>query len=104
MDDGAATLTDYTVQAVGAALRWLPERPERWLVCGGGRRNLAMMDGLRRRLNAPVETVEAAGFDGDMLEAQAFAFLAARVLRGLPTSWPSTTGARAPVCGGRVWD
>jgi anhydro-N-acetylmuramic acid kinase len=104
LDDGAATLTDYTVQSVGAALRWLPERPERWLVCGGGRRNLAMMDGLRRRLNAPVETVEAAGFDGDMLEAQAFAFLAARVRRGLPTSWPETTGARQAVSGGRVWD
>lgn len=102
VEDGAATLTAYTVEAVGAALRWLPERPSRWLVCGGGRRNLAMLEGLRRRLNAEVETVEAVGLDGDMLEAQAFAFLAVRVLRGLPTSWPGTTGCAAPVSGGRI--
>jgi anhydro-N-acetylmuramic acid kinase len=102
VEDGAATLTAYTVEAVGASLRWLPERPSRWLVCGGGRRNLAMLDGLRRRLNAEVETVEAVGLDGDMLEAQAFAFLAVRVLRGLPTSWPGTTGCAAPVSGGRI--
>jgi anhydro-N-acetylmuramic acid kinase len=104
VEDGAATLTALTVEAVGAALRWLPEPPRRWLVCGGGRRNAAMLAGLTRRLNAPVETVEAAGFDGDMIEAQAFAFLAVRVLRGLPTSWPETTGCRAPVCGGVVCD
>jgi anhydro-N-acetylmuramic acid kinase len=61
-----------------------------------------MMRMLTERLGAPVEPIEAAGFDGDMLEAQAFAYLAVRVLRGLPTSAPSTTGCRAPVGGGRV--
>jgi anhydro-N-acetylmuramic acid kinase len=74
----------------------------RWLVCGGGRRNRAIMAMLGQRTNGEVAPVEAAGLDGDMLEAQAFAFLAARVLRGLPTSAPSTTGARLPVSGGRV--
>ena len=57
---------------------------------------------LAARTNAPVEPVEAAGFDGDMLEAQAFGWLAVRVLRGLPTSGPGTTGAPGPVCGGRI--
>ena len=51
--------------------------------------------------NAPVEPVEAVGLDGDMLEAQAFAYLAVRVRRGLPTSAPATTGVRLPVSGGR---
>jgi anhydro-N-acetylmuramic acid kinase len=37
-----------------------------------------------------------------MLEAQAFAFLAVRVARGLPTSAPGTTGVREPVCGGTL--
>ncbi|WP_181181000.1 anhydro-N-acetylmuramic acid kinase, partial [Paracoccus sp. FO-3] len=46
--------------------------------------------------------VEEAGLDGDMLEAQAFGWLAVRVLRGLPTSGPGTTGAPGPVCGGRI--
>jgi anhydro-N-acetylmuramic acid kinase len=101
-EDGAATLAGYTVAAVGAALQWLPVPPERWLVCGGGRHNRALIEGLTQRLNAPVEPVEAVGFDGDSLEAQAFAFLAVRVARGLPTTLPETTGAAAPVAGGTL--
>jgi anhydro-N-acetylmuramic acid kinase len=101
-EDGAATLAGYTVAAVGAALQWLPVPPERWLVCGGGRHNRALIEGLTQRLNAPVEPVEAVGFDGDALEAQAFAFLAVRVARGMPTTLPETTGAAAPVSGGTL--
>jgi anhydro-N-acetylmuramic acid kinase len=103
LEDGAATLTAYTVGAVGLARQWLPRPPARWLVCGGGRRNAAMLRGLSLRLNAPVEPVETVSFDGDMLEAQAFAYLAVRVLRGLPTTFPATTGCAAPVCGGRLF-
>ncbi|MFT3972788.1 MAG: anhydro-N-acetylmuramic acid kinase [Amaricoccus sp.] len=101
-EDGAATLAALTVACVAEGARYFPEPPTRWLVCGGGRRNRTLMAMLAARTNAPVEPVEAAGLDGDMLEAQAFAFLAVRVLRGLPTSAPSTTGARLPVSGGRV--
>ena len=100
--DGAATLTAFTVEGVAEAVKWMPSPPTRWLVCGGGRRNRAMMRMLRDRLTTPVEPVEAAGLDGDMLEAQAFAYLAVRVARGLPTSAPGTTGCDAPVSGGRV--
>ena len=98
--DGAATLTAFTADCVAASVRHMPSPPTRWLVCGGGRHNATMMRMLADRLEAPVEPVEAVGLDGDMLEAQAFAYLAVRVLRGLPTSAPSTTGCREPVCGG----
>lgn len=101
-EDGAATLAALTVACVAEAARHFPEPPERWLVCGGGRRNRTVMAMLAARTNAPVEPVEAVGLDGDMLEAQAFAFLAVRVLRGLPTSAPGTTGVRLPVSGGRI--
>lgn len=101
-EDGAATLAAYTVEAVGAALRWFPRRPQHWLLCGGGRRNGALLAGLVRRLNADVQPVEAVGLDGDLIEAQAFAFLAVRVLRGLPTTFPGTTGCARPICGGRI--
>jgi len=101
-EDGAATLTAFTTDCVVAGLRHMPSPPTRWLVCGGGRKNLTMMRMLAERLDAPVDPVEAVGFDGDMLEAQAFGYLAVRVLRGLPTSAPSTTGCREPVCGGRI--
>ncbi len=102
INDGAATLTAFTIECVAASVQHMPSPPTRWLVCGGGRHNKTMMRMLTDRLDAPVDPVEAAGLDGDMLEAQAFAYLAVRVLRGLPTSAPSTTGCREPVCGGRI--
>ncbi|PZO65605.1 MAG: anhydro-N-acetylmuramic acid kinase [Paracoccus denitrificans] len=100
--DAAATLTAVAAAAVGAGLSWLPTSPEILLVCGGGRHNRTMMAALADRTGLVVQPVEGAGFDGDMLEAQAFAWLAARVLRGLPTSGPTTTGAPGAICGGRV--
>lgn len=102
VNDGAAVLTAFTARSVGAAVAHLPGPVSEWLICGGGRRNPVMMAMLRERLEAPVRAIEEVGLDGDMLEAQAFAYLAVRVLRGLPTSAPSTTGCRAPVCGGRI--
>jgi anhydro-N-acetylmuramic acid kinase len=71
-------------------------------VCGGGRHNRALMQGLAARAPCPVAPVEAVGLNGDMLEAQAFAYLAVRVARGLPTSAPGTTGVAAAVGGGTV--
>ncbi len=101
-EDGAATLAALTAACVAEAARHFPESATRWLVCGGGRRNRTIMAMLAGMTNAPVEPVEAVGLDGDMLEAQAFAYLAARVARGLATSAPGTTGARLPVSGGRI--
>lgn len=100
--DALATLAACAVAGVVAGMALAPSPPERLLVTGGGRHNAALMEGLRAALPIPVEPVEAAGLDGDMLEAQAFAFLAARVLRGLPTSAPGTTGVAAAVGGGQV--
>jgi anhydro-N-acetylmuramic acid kinase len=101
-EDGAATLAALTAACVIEGARHFPEPVTRWLVCGGGRRNGTVMRMLAARTNAEVAPVESVGLDGDMLEAQAFAYLAVRVLRGLPTSAPSTTGARLPVSGGRI--
>lgn len=100
--DAAATLTEAVAAAVGAGMDWLPSHPEVVLVCGGGRHNRAIMTALQRRLKARVLPVEEAGLDGDMLEAQAFGWLAVRVLKGLSTSGPMTTGVPANVCGGRI--
>ena len=98
--DGAATLAAFTVAAVARAAAHLPQSPLRWLVCGGGRRNGYLMAELGRALATPVEPVEAVGWDGDVLEAQAFAYLAVRSLDGLPLSLPGTTGVPRPMPGG----
>jgi anhydro-N-acetylmuramic acid kinase len=100
--DAAATLVAAAAAAVARGGEHFPAPVARVLVTGGGRRNAAMMEALASRMAAEVQPVEAMGFDGDMLEAQAFAYLAVRVARGLPTSAPGTTGVAAAVGGGKV--
>jgi anhydro-N-acetylmuramic acid kinase len=102
-EDGAATLTEFTAGAVARSGRHLPKPPLRWIVTGGGRRNPALMAALARRLGVPVEPIESVGWDGDALEAQAFAYMAVRSAKGLPISFPETTGAPRPMTGGRLF-
>ncbi len=101
--DGAATLTAMTVTAVLRAAEHFPKPAKRWLVTGGGRLNRFLMSRLTEALDSDVVPVEAAGWDGDSLEAQAFAYLAVRSLAGLPLSLPATTGVSQPMTGGRLF-
>ena len=100
--DAAATLTAAAAAAVARGMEHLPIPPARVLVTGGGRLNATLMNELAQRLAAEVLPVEAVGLQGDMLEAQAFAYLAVRVAQGLPTSGPSTTGVPMAVGGGQI--
>ncbi|WP_226925850.1 anhydro-N-acetylmuramic acid kinase [Fluviibacterium sp. MJW13] len=100
--DAAATLTEAATLAVARALQMVPRPPSRVIVCGGGRRNATLMDRLRHHLSCDTAPAEDAGLDGDMIEAQAFAYLAVRCARGLPISGPDTTGAPAPMSGGQL--
>jgi anhydro-N-acetylmuramic acid kinase len=98
--DGAATLLALTAAAVGRAETLLPRPAACWIVCGGGRLNATLMASLRDTLVGEVMTAEDVGWDGDALEAEAFAYLALRSLMALPLSLPTTTGCSAPVTGG----
>jgi len=100
--DACATLTAIAAASVAKGMEHCPIPPTRVLVTGGGRHNAAMMAMLAALLDCRVHAVEDVGLDGDMLEAQAFAYLAVRVLRGMATSGPSTTGVAAPVGGGKI--
>jgi anhydro-N-acetylmuramic acid kinase len=100
--DGAATLTAFTAETVALALRTLPVPLKRLLVTGGGRHNPTLMQMLRTRTGLPVDPVESQNWQGDALEAQAFAWLAVRHVKGLPLSWPETTGVPAPQIGGKL--
>jgi len=101
-EDAAATLAAAAAAAVARGAEHFPVPITRLLVTGGGRHNARIMAELTARLRLPAEPIESAGLNGDMLEAQAFAFLAVRVARGLPTSGPATTGVAALVGGGKV--
>ena len=98
--DGCATLTAFTGAAVRRAFDHLPRMPARVLATGGGRHNPTLMRRLADILECPVAPVEEVGWNGDALEAQAFAYLAVRSRRGLPLSFPSTTGVGTPLSGG----
>jgi anhydro-N-acetylmuramic acid kinase len=101
-EDGAATLTAFTAETVRLGLALLPAALERLLVTGGGRLNPVLMAMIEARTGVPTAPVEAVGWNGDALEAEAFAWLAVRHLAGLPLSWPETTGVSAPCPGGRL--
>jgi len=100
--DGAATLVELTARSIIHALTQMPALPQKLYVTGGGRRNLHLMQRLRALASYSVDSVEDLGWDGDLLEAFAFAYLAVRVKAGLPTSFPTTTGVNQPVSGGKL--
>lgn len=102
LEDGAATLVAFTVEAVRKGLQLAEFEPSRVLVTGGGRLNPTIMLGLRDALQVPVSPVEAVKWNGDMLEAEAFAYLAVRSFLGLPISFPGTTGVKTALSGGKL--
>lgn len=100
--DGAATLTAFTAASVGRALDMLPRRPKTLFVSGGGRHNPTLMRMIEQRAGVSAVPADSLGWRGDAVEAECFAFLAVRALRGMPISFPSTTGAPEPMTGGKI--
>jgi anhydro-N-acetylmuramic acid kinase len=100
-EDGVATLTAVTAAAVADAIKLLPRPPASWIAAGGGTRNPTLMRMLAERLSpARLDTAGTVGWSADALEAQAFAYLAVRTLKGLPLTFPTTTGVPQPLPGG----
>jgi anhydro-N-acetylmuramic acid kinase len=101
LHDGARTLAHVTAAAIVRSMRHLPERPDLIVVCGGGRLNRVVMADLKALTDgAEVEPAETFGLNGDSMEAEAWAYLAVRSSKGLPLTFPGTTGVRSPVTGG----
>lgn len=105
LEDGAATATAFAAEAVSYSVSfYLPEAPKSLIVCGGGANNPTMVRFIRQRLpGIEVKTARDVGWNSDAIEAQAFAFLAARRLAGLPITFPTTTGAPEPLMGGEIF-
>ncbi|HLI65479.1 MAG TPA: anhydro-N-acetylmuramic acid kinase [Caulobacteraceae bacterium] len=102
LEDAAATLTAFAAEAAVRGLKMLSELPLRLVITGGGRHNPTLMKAIRASLPFPAMSAEEVHWRGDAIEAEAFAFLAARCLIGLPISFPTTTGAPEPMTGGRI--
>ena len=101
--DGAATLAEFTARSILLAEKHFPAQPQQWIVAGGGRHNRFLMQRLESQASVPVRDIEELGLDGDAIEAEAFGYLAVRSVKGLPLSFPSTTGAPEPMTGGRLY-
>lgn len=105
-EDGAATLLEFTLRGVLRSVDHMPKAPKHWYVCGGGRHNRALMARLGEELSAQgygdLHSVDDLGWNGDATEAECFAYLAVRSLKGLPISFPSTTNAPEPMTGGKL--
>nr|WP_319024984.1 anhydro-N-acetylmuramic acid kinase [Nisaea nitritireducens] len=100
--DGAALLTAFSAASVFLAERWFPHPVGQWIACGGGRHNATLMAMLAERLGAPIVPADDLGWNGDAVEAEAFAYLAIRSLQGKPLTFPGTTRAPVPLSGGTL--
>lgn len=100
LEDAAATLTAFSAHAVALGVAACSVKPHWLIACGGGRHNPALMREIGARSGVPLTTADELGWRGDAIEAEAFAFLAARSKLGLPISFPGTTGVSEPMAGG----
>ena len=100
--DGAATLTRFTAESIALSERLVPEPPRLYIICGGGRLNPTLIQDLKYLLQASVIVAEDSNMNGDSMEAEAWAYLAVRCLKGLPISFSGTTGVAQALSGGVV--
>ena len=97
LEDGAATLTEFT-----ASILSTKKIDNKAYICGGGRKNLFLLDSIRKKISSEIKLIDELGIDGDFVESQAFAYLAIRSYLELPISFPETTGANKACNGGII--
>ena len=106
IEDGAATLTDFTASIIGEeltlSLQNSKEKIKDVLLCGGGRKNKVLIKKIKENLSKEIylRVIDDYKINGDFIESQAFAFLAVRSVMKLPISFPNTTGCKQPSVGG----
>jgi len=101
LEDGAATLTEFTSQIIISAIKAADRYKEKIVLCGGGRKNNFLVEKLKDESNR-IKLIDEYEVDGDFVESQAFAYLAIRSYLKLPISFPETTGVKRPCTGGLI--
>ena len=102
LEDGAATLTEYTSEILTTKLKNTLVGSKSIVVTGGGRKNNFLIGSIRKKIKIPVLLIDDYGIDGDFIESQAFAYLAIRSFLNLPISYTETTGVAKPCTGGVI--
>ncbi len=101
LEDGAATLTEFTSRVLDSFIKNTKRKKEKIILCGGGRKNKFLIEKLKKK-NKNIKQIDDYGIDGDFVESQAFAYLAVRSYLNLPISFPETTGCNRPCTGGEI--
>jgi len=105
-EDGLSTLVDFAAiiihQSILKSIKTKENEKLLIIVCGGGRKNLSLMDSIRKRLpkNISLKIIDDYKIDGDFIESQAFAYLAIRSALKKKISYPNTTGVKESCVGG----
>ena len=109
LEDGCATITNFTAYLIAKGIEYATgnyDKPIKYLVCGGGRKNIFLIqsvkDYLKSKQNISLNSIEEYNLNGDYIESQAFGYLAIRSFLNLPISYPKTTGCRTPTVGGSL--
>ena len=103
LEDGAATLTEYTSEIISENLKTKLMKPKANIILGGGgRKNKFLLKKIEEKINTSLKLIDIYGIDGDFVESQAFAYLAIRTCLNLPISFPETTGCSKPCAGGEI--
>ncbi len=110
LEDGCATITEFTAYLISEGIKFSNKESNhklnKYLICGGGRKNKFLIDSIKRYLsnseNTILELIDLYKYDGDFIESQAFAYLATRTYLGLPITFPTTTRCKEPTIGGVV--
>ena len=108
LEDGVATLTDFTAGIIGEelskSLKNLNQKIQDVLLCGGGRKNKVLIKKIKENLpsNIKLKLIDDYKIDGDFVESKAFAYLAIRSILDLSISFPNTTGCKKPCTGGKL--
>ncbi len=101
LENGAATITNFTAKLISDGMNFV--NGNKWLVCGGGRKNKYLLENIKNNLKEfDINLIDKYEIDGDFIESQAFAFLAIRSLEGMPISFPSTTRCKESISGGII--
>ena len=107
LEDGAATLTEFTSRIIGESISFFLKKEKNIreiIICGGGRKNTVLLKSIIDNLNSKLslKLIDEYGVNGDFVESQAFAFLAIRSYKKLPISFPNTTKCKKPSLGGEI--
>lgn len=100
LEDGAASLSVLTARSLAISAQYYPQEPQGWIISGGGQHNPALLKSLNEAVSGKIIRISELGINGDMVEAECFAYLAVRAKKGLPITYPGTTGVTAPQSGG----